>query len=130
MIEVLTDGVIAAAQTATGFSSTNVFFGRPNLKTTYPYLLIFGINQLFEKDSTNKHERARAQFAVRAVTLQKVQVAGEALQDVFDLGESNITVTGWTVLESIRFDLGLPPRSFGKIWTWDFDYNFWIYQAR
>ena len=129
MIAALTDGIKDAAAGATGFTASRVHYGEAPLKTGYPYLIIFGIEHDFDLDGINQHEKARAQFSVRDSSLAKVQTAGAAQQDVFDLGESNITVTGWTVLESIRI-LSIPPRKFNNVWAWDMDYNIWIYKAR
>lgn len=130
MIGALKTGLLDAAATATGFSASRVAFAEVPLKFVYPYLVIFGVNGLFERDAVNHHERFRLQFAVRAKTGDAVATAGEAMQAVFDFGESNLTVVGWTVLEVTRTDPQLLARKFGKVWTWDFDYNFWIYKAR
>ena len=129
MIAALTTGIIDAAADATGFNSSRVHYGEAPLKTGYPYLIIFGVEDEPDYDGTTQHEKARAQFSVRGLSLAKCQEAAEAMQDVFDLGESNITVSGWDVIESIRV-LGVPPRKFNNVWVWDMDYTFWITKAR
>ncbi len=130
MREAFTDGIVSAAESATGFSGTNVFFGRPNLKTTYPYVIIDGIESEYDLDAINVYEPARIQFSVVGVTQAQVQIAGEALFAIFDLGQANITITGWTVLLSKRFTPSQPVQQFGKIWRWVFEYRIQIYQTR
>ncbi len=129
MITALTDGVLAAAATATGFEASSVYYGETPRNTIYPYLILFGIDHDFDLDGVNQHETARMQFSVRAQTLAGVQEAGENMQAVFDLNESNISVTGWNVLEVIRV-LSIPARKFNNVWVWDMDYNIWLYKSR
>jgi len=129
MIAALTTGIINAAIDVTGFGTKQVYYGEAPLRTAYPYLLIFGIEHDFDIDAITQHETARAQFSVRDQTLAKVQTAGANIQSTFDLGESNITVTGWDVIESIRV-LSVPPRKFNNVWVWDMDYNIWLTKAR
>ncbi len=129
MIAALSTGLTNAAIGATGFNVKRVHHVEAPLNTGYPYLIIFGITEEPDYDGVTKHEKVRAQFSVRDITFAKVQTAAEALQAVFDLGEGNITVSGWDVIESMRV-LGLPPRKFNNVWAWDMDYTFWITKAR
>jgi len=131
MITALRTGIVTAAAGATGFDSEHVFYGERPGKTGYPYLVLFGISQQgTDRDALTNKEQFRIQFSVRDTTLAGVETAGAALQAVFDYGESSITVTGWTVHESARNDIGLPARKFNNVWVWDFDYNFQIHKAR
>ena len=129
MNSALVTGLLNAAAGATGFSAGRVFYGEVDLRTTYPYLLITGVEHDTSRDGITLHETARAQFSVRDKTQAKCQTAGENIQAKFDLGESNITVTGWDVIESDRV-LSVPPRKFNNVWVWDMDYSILITKAR
>ncbi len=126
----LTTGIMDAAKTATGFSDSNVFWGRRNMKTVGTYLLISGIESLYDLDGVNVHEPARVQFSVIGHSQADVQTGMAALLAVYDVGEGNITVSDWTVVESKRFPPGIPPEPFGKIWRMVENFHIWIIQAR
>lgn len=126
----LTTGITNAAKSATGFSAANVFWGRRNMKVIGPYVLISGIESLYDLDGVNVHEPAHVQFSVIAASQAGAQEYMEAQLAVFDLGEANITVSGWTVIESRRIPPGVPPEPFGKIWRMVENFNIWIIQAR
>lgn len=129
MNAVLTDGILAAAAAATGFSTRRVFWQEVPLNATYPYAVIFGIIEVPDRDALNFHEEYRLQFAVRHKTLSEVQTAGLNQKNKFDQGADNITVTGYSVIRSdLILEVGARP--FNNVWTWDMDFIVLITKLR
>lgn len=129
MNKVLTDGILAAAAAATGFSTNRTFWQQIPLKASYPYVVIFGITETPDRDALNFHEEYRLQFAVRDKTLPKVQTAGLDQKNQFDQGAANITITGYSVIRSdLILEVGARP--FNNVWTWDMDFIILITKLR
>jgi hypothetical protein len=129
MTSALRTGIYNAAKAATGWSSSTVFFGEAKHGLTGVYCVIYPIGNPYALDSASVYETDYVQFKIYGTVLADVETGTANMCAKFDLGAANITVSGWTVITSMR-TMTVPARKTENVWEIDVEYKIETQKAR
>ena len=107
MITVVREGIYNTGISATGFSASNFFYDQAPQGTSKPYCVYSLLANPYDFDSKNVYEMFHIQFSFFGDVLDTLEGLVNNIKAKFDFGRSNITITGYNVIQSVREFLSL-----------------------
>ena len=129
MIQALRNAIYVTGQTASGISSSNLFFDEMEEGTAFPYVVYADVTDFVTRDSATDIENQDIQFIVFSDVLTECETFGAALKVKFDYGKDNLSVSEYNVVECVRI-LEIGATKNDKIWNYILQYRITISKSR
>jgi len=129
MNQAVREGIYTLAATATGLSSSNLYYAKAPEGKTGIYCVFYGIDDTLEFDSTTQDNISNIQFSFFGTNLTSLETVVESFKGIFDFGEASLAVTGWGTLR-LRGMLSIPAQRIDDVYRVILEYEVRVDKAR
>lgn len=102
MIQALRNAIYTTGLTVTGVTTANLWYLEAKEDTTFPYVVFSDVTDVVSRDSGTDFENYDIQFSIFSDVLTETESFSAAIKSKFDYGKSNLSVSGYTVVEVVR----------------------------